>query len=65
MSVDSHQKDPAVGISYFSDPGSCNALMNVASQPKSDVVQFKKVESKESISVVSLPPSSPESTHTV
>ncbi|XP_055937741.1 serine/threonine-protein kinase PAK 2-like isoform X2 [Argiope bruennichi] len=57
--------DPAVGISYFSDPGSCNALMNVASQPKSDVVQFKKVESKESVSVVSLPPSSPESTHTV
>ncbi|GIY72161.1 hypothetical protein CEXT_84021 [Caerostris extrusa] len=57
--------NPAVGISYFSDPGSCNALMNVASQPKSDVVQLKKLESRESVNVVSLPPSSPDSTHTV
>ncbi|GIY90198.1 hypothetical protein CDAR_581762 [Caerostris darwini] len=56
--------DPAVGISYFSDPGSCNALMNVAS-PKSDVVHLKKIESRESVNVVSLPPSSPDSTHSV
>ncbi|XP_042898261.2 serine/threonine-protein kinase PAK 2 [Parasteatoda tepidariorum] len=54
--------DPTVGISYFSDPGSCNALMNLPSQPKSDVVQFKHVEKKESVEVISQPPSSPEST---
>ncbi|KAG8180838.1 hypothetical protein JTE90_005924 [Oedothorax gibbosus] len=51
---------PNTGISYFSDPGSCNALMNVASQkqPTQDPVELKPVETN--VSVVSHPSSSPD-----
>ncbi|XP_054724448.1 serine/threonine-protein kinase PAK 2-like [Uloborus diversus] len=58
--------DPSVGISYFSDPGSCNTLLNhlPTSQSKTDVVHMKHVE-KDSLEEVSLCSSTSDNTNTI
>ncbi|XP_035222278.1 serine/threonine-protein kinase PAK 3-like isoform X2 [Stegodyphus dumicola] len=58
--------DPSVGISYFSDPGSCNALMNMPTcQLKRETAHLKCLDTKESADAVSLPPSTPDDTNTI